>query len=130
MDFQGPTKLVLVIRSSSYQDIVIHVQYYSKPNKARTRTSLHQAKIYLKSVPLSEVLLHLRSKFYCTLYPCKDTIVTTCTISSAVQWNLCSKDTTMTPEISPVQWNLCNKDTTTTTEISPLQCNLCVRTQL
>ena len=34
-NFRGPAKSVLVIRSSSYQDIVIHVQYYSKPNRAR-----------------------------------------------------------------------------------------------
>ena len=33
-NFRGPTRLVLIIRSSSYQDIVIHVQYYSKPNRA------------------------------------------------------------------------------------------------
>ena len=33
--FRGSTKLVLIIRDSSYQDIVIHVQYYSKPNRAR-----------------------------------------------------------------------------------------------
>ena len=33
-NFRGPTKFVLIIRSSSYQDIVIHVQYYSRPNRA------------------------------------------------------------------------------------------------
>ena len=29
----GHTELVLIIRSSPYQDIAIHVQYYSKPNR-------------------------------------------------------------------------------------------------
>ena len=33
-DFRRPIKSVLIIRSPSYQDIVIHVQYYSKPNRA------------------------------------------------------------------------------------------------
>ena len=34
MNFREPAKFILIIRSSSYQDIVIHVQYYSKPNRA------------------------------------------------------------------------------------------------
>ena len=41
-NFRGPTKFVLIIRSSSYQDIVIHVQYYSKPNRARKLVCVEQ----------------------------------------------------------------------------------------
>ena len=36
-NFSGPTQFVLIVISSSYQDIVIHVQYYSKPNRAWKR---------------------------------------------------------------------------------------------
>ena len=41
-NFRGSTKFVLVIRSSSYQDIVIHVQYYSKPNSAQELLCVEQ----------------------------------------------------------------------------------------
>ena len=37
-NFREPAKLVLIIGSCSYQDIVIHVQYYSKPNGAIQET--------------------------------------------------------------------------------------------
>ena len=33
-NFRGPTNLGLIIRISSYQDMILHVQYYSKPNRA------------------------------------------------------------------------------------------------
>ena len=46
-------------------------------------------------------------------------------VSTHVQWNLCSKDTTGATVNSPVQWNLCSKDTTGATENSPVQWNLC-----
>ena len=39
-NFKGPTKSVLIIRNSSYQDMLIHVQYYSKPNRAWKLPSL------------------------------------------------------------------------------------------
>ena len=41
-NFKGLTKSVLIIRSSSYQDIVIHVQYYSRPNRARKLVCVKQ----------------------------------------------------------------------------------------
>ena len=34
MNFRKHTKFVVIITRSSYQDIVIHVQSYSKPNRA------------------------------------------------------------------------------------------------
>ena len=31
-NFKGPTKLVFIIKSSSHLDIILHMQYYSKPS--------------------------------------------------------------------------------------------------
>jgi hypothetical protein len=44
--FRGAAKFVLTIRSSSYQDIVIHVQYYSKPNRAQRIVCVKQRFIF------------------------------------------------------------------------------------
>ena len=41
-------KVVLTTRSSSYQDIVIHVQYYSKPNRARKLVCVIKQKFALR----------------------------------------------------------------------------------
>ena len=41
-----PQILVRVIRSSSYQDIVIHVQYYSQPNRAWKRVCIQQEFVF------------------------------------------------------------------------------------
>ena len=59
--FRGPTKLVLIIRSSSYQDIVIHVQYYSKPNWARKLVCVEQK--------FAEVLLYACIGHLCSCQP-------------------------------------------------------------
>ena len=55
-NFRVPTKLVLIIRSSSYQDIVIHVQYYSKPNRAWKLVCIKQK---------FALTVFLLTKFYC-----------------------------------------------------------------
>ena len=57
MNFRGPTKFVLIIRSSSYQDIVIHVQYYSKPNRARNVVCTKQKFV---------LGVYFFPRFYCT----------------------------------------------------------------
>ena len=63
-NFNGPTKLlvVLIIRSAFYQDIVIHVQYYSKPNRA-WKTSLCLSRNLSSVSVLNEVLLNICGLF-------------------------------------------------------------------
>ena len=39
-NFREAAKLILIIRSSSYQDRVIHVQYYSKQTRLGNRSCL------------------------------------------------------------------------------------------
>ena len=58
MKLTGLTKLILIIRSSSYQDIVIHVQYYSKPNRAQKLVCAKQ-KFVLR--------VFFLMRFYCTV---------------------------------------------------------------
>ena len=51
MNFRGPIKFVLIIRSSSCQDMIVRVQYYSKPNRARELICVKQ-KFVFQSVVL------------------------------------------------------------------------------
>ena len=57
-NFRGPTNLGLIIRSS-YQDIILHVQYYSKPNRAWKLVCVKQ-KFVLR--------VFFLMRFYCTTH--------------------------------------------------------------
>jgi hypothetical protein len=85
---RGPTESVLVTRSSSYQDIVIHVQYYGKPNRARklvcvTQNFVRAVLLYIMHIACIQlcvcIFMHI-AHIVCTEY-CVHTV---CSVLSTI----------------------------------------------
>ena len=57
LKFRAQTRLVLFVRSSSYQDIIIYVYYYSKSNRARKLAGVFQKYVLRVHVLFNNVVL-------------------------------------------------------------------------